>query len=98
MDYKDLIHEAYNELMEELGSENPPSRNAINLGNLASQLARSKGELKTLLYKAEQLGIIKQTNGKIAILDKNKYLQVLGDLPRKIKDLQQKLEPDPTGE
>lgn len=94
---KELVRECYNELMEELGSDvsTPPSPSPsdVDLGDAASQLARTKGELKTILGRAQKLGIIRQDKDKIYILDKNKYLQIVGDMPQKIKSLQQRLEP-----
>lgn len=100
---KELVKEAYNELMKEL-EINPnepqilPNKKDISLGDASSQLAKSKGELAAILDKAERAGIISKKDGKISILDKNKYIQIVGDLPKKIKLLQSKLEPDLTSD
>lgn len=94
-----LINKAYNEVMNELfmrsGDEHNVSRSDISLGNIASQLAQAKGELSTLLDRAAREGIISNKNGKISIIDKNAWIKAAGDLPQKIKKLQQQLTPDP---
>jgi hypothetical protein len=94
-----LVNEAYNEMMSELHADlelSPePSRSDISLGNISAQLAQAKGELSTLLDRATRQGIITKKNGKISIIDKDAWIKAVGDLPRKIKDLQNQLTPDP---
>lgn len=106
-DLKKLVKEAYDELMQELEASPSsqqiepqvlPTKRDISLGDASSQLAKSKGELATLLDKAERAGIISKKDGKVSIIDKVRYMQVIGDLPKKIKALQAKLEPDLTSD
>lgn len=94
-----LVNEAYDEMMSELRSDlgfpPEPSRSDISLGNVSSQLAQAKGELSTLLDRATRQGIISRKDGKISIINKNAWIKAVGDLPRKIKNLQNQLTPDP---
>lgn len=91
----DLLKEAYKEVIQELGSEMDMTiqPNDLKLGDIASQLAQAKGELNTILDRAAREGILKKNEGKIKILNRNAYIKCIGDLPRKIKQLQQQLEP-----
>ena len=90
-----LIKEAYAEVMQELGAEMDIVMHSddLALGNVASQLAQAKGELNTILDRAARQGIIRKNQGRVQILNKDEYIKRVGDLPRKIKQLQQQLEP-----
>ncbi len=96
MDIKELAKEVFNELMSELDAADSitPSKNDIQLGGDAAKLAQLKGELSTILGKAERAGAIKRANGKVTIINKEYYGKIIGDLPKRIKALQQSLEPD----
>ncbi len=93
---KELVKEAYTELVKELeAGVDQPNQLDLDLGDVSTKLAQSKGELATLLDKAERAGIINRANGSIKILKKDDYVRLVGDLPKKIKLLQQRLEPSP---
>jgi hypothetical protein len=102
MNIKEVVKEAYNEVVKELemgmgagpDTQVIPSKRDSAMGNVSSQLATAKGELATVLDKAERAGIISKKNGKITINNTEQYMKYIGDLPRRIKTLQQKLEPD----
>ncbi len=94
MNYTKLIQEAYNEVMRELEPKLPPSTPNVELGDLSTHLAQFKGELATVLDKASRAGYISRDNtGKIVIKNKEAYNEIVGDLPSRIKVIQQQLEP-----
>jgi len=98
MSVKTLVNEAFIEVMKELGSEldmvvPTPTSNDMALGEVATQLAQAKGELNTILDRAARDRVIKKNEGKIAILNKEEYIKRIGDLPKKIKALQNQMEP-----
>lgn len=96
MNATELIKEAYTEVMAELESEMSdmtPTDDDQLMGDKSTQLAQAKGELATILDRAAQEGIIKRGE-KTSILNKNEYIKRIGDLPRRIKQLQVELEPD----
>jgi ribosomal protein S20 len=63
------------------------------LGTAASKLAQLKGELSTILDRAEREGIIRRKDGKTSIINLPKYSQLIGDLPKRIKALQLRVLP-----
>lgn len=91
---KDVVKEAYIELLKELNEDLEPNQDDITLGDVTTQLATAKGELATILDRAAREGVIKREGGRVQILKKDQYLQQVGDLPSRIKALQQKLEPE----
>lgn len=79
-----ILKEAYSELLTELGQPEP-----------AQILAEYKGKLAAALDRAQRAGIIKKDdNGKIKIIKKDIWTRMVGDMPKKIKELQQKLTPN----
>lgn len=95
VDIKELAKEALNELMYELEADvdTQPTKKDLALGGASAKLAQLKGELNTILDKAEQAGIISKNGGNIKILKKDAYIKYIGELPKQIKALQQKLMP-----
>lgn len=87
-----IMEEAFNEVMQDLNMGEPPetlSQNDLSLGDTAAQLAQVKGELSAILDRAYREGIIKKKDGRISILNRDAYTRAVGDLPKKIKQLQQ---------
>jgi hypothetical protein len=70
-----------------------PSKGDRALGTAASKLAQLKGELSTILDRAEREGIIRRKDGKTSIINLPKYSQLIGDLPKRIKALQLRVLP-----
>lgn len=96
MSVKTLVNEAFIEVMKELGSELDmvvPTSDDMALGEIATKLAQAKGELNTILDRAARDRVIKKNEGRIAILNKEEYIKRIGDLPKKIKALQNQMEP-----
>lgn len=90
---QNLIIEEYNKVIKEL-EDNIPSEENKELGDITASLAQAKGELATILDRAFREKVIDKNNGKIKILNREEYLKRVGDLPNKIKQLQQQLEPE----
>ena len=69
-----------------------PSHAGNKLANDAAKLAQLKGELSTILDKAERAGVISRgENGKIRIVKLPEYQKMIGNLPQQIKILQLKV-------
>jgi hypothetical protein len=74
----------------QLDKQFKPSRSGNKLANNAAKLAQLKGELATILDKAERSGTISRDKaGKIRIIRLPEYQKMIGNLPQQIKILQQ---------
>lgn len=98
---KSIAEETFNEVMNELSRDASPIDSPENviptktdkvLGNDAAKLAQLKGELATVLDRAESEGIISRgEEGKIRIIKLPEYQKVIGTLPQQIKILRRKV-------
>jgi hypothetical protein len=69
-----------------------PSKNDKVLGSNAAKLAQLKGELATVLDRAEREKIItRDENGKVKVLKLPEYQKAIGNLPQEIKALRLKV-------
>jgi hypothetical protein len=74
-----------------LAQQVAPNKKDKVLGGDAAKLAQLKGELATVLDRAEREGIINRSEGKTRILRLPQYQQLIGNLPQQIKILRLKV-------